>query len=60
MKYNGRDMVVAHKGMEIAGAEFNALAKDLARSGDKFDVPANEKAELLAAVAATRASTVGK
>jgi hemoglobin len=60
LKYKGRDMATAHKGMEITSAEFDALAGDLAASLDHFKVPAKEKGELLAAVAGTKGQIVGK
>jgi hemoglobin len=46
-KYTGRDMVTAHKGLEITMADFNALVEDLVKSLDKFKVPAAEKQEVL-------------
>ena len=60
LKYKGRDMETAHKGMEITGAEFDALAADLAASLDHFKVPAKEKNELLTAVGGTKSQIVGK
>jgi hemoglobin len=39
--------MAAHKGMGIADADFNALVEDLVKSLDKFNVPAEEKGELL-------------
>ena len=49
-KYTGRDMVAAHKGLEITMADFNALVEDLVKSLDKFKVPAQEKTEVLDAL----------
>jgi len=46
-KYTGRDMVAAHKGLEITMADFDALVDDLVKSLDKFKVPAAEKKEVL-------------
>ena len=60
LRYSGRDMVTVHRGMEITDAEFNALAGDLSASLDKFKVPKREKDELIAVVASTRSSIVGK
>lgn len=59
-KYKGKDMVPAHKGMEITNAEFDALAADLSASLDKFKVPAKEKGELMTVVGGTRGEIVGK
>jgi hemoglobin len=56
--YEGRDMVTAHEGLKITGAEFDALAADLAASCDKLGVPAKEKEELLAVAGSTRGSIV--
>src|SRR5437870_8619229 len=41
--YTGRDMVSAHKGMNIKDDEFGALVGDLVKSLDKFKVPEKEK-----------------
>lgn len=59
-KYQGKDMVAAHQGMEITEAEFNAAAAHLSASLDKFNVPAKEKAELLEIVGSTKGQMVGK
>lgn len=42
----------AHRALRIAPDEFDAVAGELARSLDHFNVPAAEKAEVLAAFAA--------
>jgi hemoglobin len=42
----------AHRELEISPAQFDEVAAELARSLDAFDVPAQEKAEVLAAFAA--------
>jgi hemoglobin len=44
--YTGRDMVAAHKGMNIREDEFGALVGDLVKSLDKFQVPEKEKGEV--------------
>ena len=46
--YRGRDMVTTHQGMKITNNDFNALVQDLVAALDKFNVPAQEKNELLA------------
>ena len=53
LKYSGKSMADAHKGMKISTAEFNAIAGDLSATLDDFKVPAKEKGELMAAVAGT-------
>lgn len=59
-RYQGRTMAASHRGMMITDEEFNALAGDLAASLDKFNVPAKEKAELMAIAGSTRKDIVGK
>lgn len=46
--YEGRDMKTAHKGMKVTTAAFNALVEDLVKALDTFNVPKQEKDELLA------------
>jgi hemoglobin len=58
--YTGRDMVSAHRGMNISEGEFNALVGDLVKSLDKFKVPAKEKGELLSALGAMKPDIVGR
>ena len=57
-EYKGMDMRTAHRSMKITDLEFNALAADLKASLDKFNVPAREQSELLAAIEATRKDIV--
>ena len=47
-QYTGKDMKTAHEGLGITGADFNALVEDLVKALDKFNVPEQEKQELLA------------
>ena len=58
--YTGRDMSAAHRGMNITDPEFTALVEDLAKSLDKFNVPAREKNELLAALGPMKPAIVGQ
>ena len=60
LKYQGRDMVSSHSGMNITNAEFDALAGHLVRALEKFNVPQQEKDELVKIVASTRPQIVGK
>jgi hemoglobin len=46
--YGGASMADAHEGMHIRAEEFDALVEDIARSLDRFKVPAREKGEVLA------------
>ena len=50
-KYTGRDMKTSHAGLKITMADFNALVEDLSKSLDVFKVPAQEKTDLLGALA---------
>jgi hemoglobin len=45
--YTGKDMKTTHKGMKITTAAFNALVEDLVAALDTFNVPEQEKNELL-------------
>jgi len=45
--YTGKDMKTTHKGMKITTAAFNALVEDLVQALDTFNVPEQEKNELL-------------
>jgi hemoglobin len=46
--YTGRDMKSAHAGMGVTPAHFDALAEDLVKTLNKFNVPQKEQKELLA------------
>lgn len=59
-KYTGASMKDAHKGMKITDAEFNALVQDLVKSLDKFNVPAQEKSELLGALGGMKPDIVNQ
>ncbi|QJW93994.1 group I truncated hemoglobin [Frigoriglobus tundricola] len=60
LKYTGKDMKAAHKGMGITDAEFDALAADLVTVLKKYNVPKAETDELLKIVGSTRADIVEK
>lgn len=53
LKYTGKDMKSAHKGMKITEAEFNALAGHLVATLKKYKVPQAEMDELVGIVAST-------
>lgn len=59
-KYQGQPMAVAHKGMNITEAAFNATGEDLGKALDEMKVPAKEKGELLAAIGSLQSQIVGK
>jgi hemoglobin len=56
--YTGRDMRSVHAGMGIRGKDFDALVQDLAKSLNKFKVPAREQQQLVA-ILAPRADAAG-
>lgn len=59
-KYKGKDMVSAHKGMNITNEQFNITGGHLAAALDKFNVPLKEKNELLRAIGSMQKDIVGK
>lgn len=58
--YRGRDMKTAHTGLGITEADWTATVNDLTATLDKFKVPAQEKNEVLGAVAGLKGDIVGK
>ncbi|MBV9923439.1 MAG: group 1 truncated hemoglobin [Acidobacteria bacterium] len=58
--YTGRTMKDSHAGLNISEADWDAAAKHLVASLDKFKVPEPEKKELLAFVSSLRADIVEK
>ena len=58
--YRGRPMPVAHQGMNLTNAHFDALVEDLAASLDAHRVPARERGELLTMMGRMRWEIVGK
>jgi hemoglobin len=48
--YGGLDMKTAHQGMGVQEEHFNALVEDLIAALDQFNVPEQEKNELLGAL----------
>src|SRR5919107_3358220 len=58
--YTGRTMKDSHTGLGITDAEWDAAAKHLVASLDKFKVGAQEKTDLLAFVSGLKADIVDK
>ena len=58
--YMGRDMKTSHSGLGITNAEWDAAAKHLVASLDKFKVPEKEKGEILAFVTSLKKDIVEK
>jgi len=52
--YTGRDMLLSHKGMNISADDWSAFIGHLEATLDHFDVPARERAEVLAFIDSTR------
>jgi len=58
--YTGRDMKTTHGGLGITEKEWNAAAKHLLGSLDKFKVPKKEKDDLMAFVSTLKKDIVEK
>ena len=58
--YTGREMKTSHAGLGITNAEWDAAAKHLVASLDKFKVPEKEKGEILAFVTGLKKDIVEK
>jgi hemoglobin len=58
--YTGREMKTSHAGLGITNAEWDAAAKHLIASLDKFKVPEKEKGEVLAFVTSLKKDIVEK
>jgi hemoglobin len=58
--YTGRDMKTTHGGLGITEADWDAAAKHLAASLDKFKVAEKEKGEILAFVTTLKKDIVEK
>lgn len=59
-KYGGRDMKVVHTGLEITEADWDENVKLLKETLAKFNVPAKEQGEVLAAVSGLKKDIVEK
>ena len=58
--YVGRDMKTSHKGLGISESDWDAAAKHLVASLNKFKVPKKEQDELIAAVTSLKPDIVEK
>ena len=56
--YTGREMKTSHAGLGITNAEWDAAAKHLVASLDKFKVPEKEKSEILSFVTSVKKDIV--
>jgi len=59
-EYSGKNMKDAHKGMGITDAQFDAVVEDLKLALDEKGVSEQDKSELFAAIAPTKADIVEK
>jgi hemoglobin len=57
-RYTGRSMEESHREMRITPDEWRAFMDDLNRTLDKFDVPQQERSEVVAIVESTREDIV--
>ncbi len=57
-RYTGRSMYDSHVHLEINEAQWQAFLDDFRQTLDKFNVPAPERAELLAIVECTKSDIV--
>jgi hemoglobin len=57
-EYTGKDMKSAHKNMKVTAGEFDALVEDLVGALDKFNVPEQEKSDLLKILGPLKAQIV--
>ena len=58
-KYTGRDMKTAHRGANVKETEWQAFTGNLAKTFDRFNVPARERNELLQLIGPMKADIVG-
>ena len=56
--YTGRDMKTAHKGMRISPSDWSRFLDHLGATLDNFDVPQQERSEVLAFIESTKGDTV--
>jgi hemoglobin len=56
--YTGRDMALSHKGMKISGSDWATFVRHLNATLDTFQVPQQERSEVLAFVESTRPDIV--
>ena len=58
--YTGQDMKIAHTGLHITEAEWNASAAHLTETLNKFKVPQKEQSEVMAAIGGLKSQIVGQ
>ncbi len=58
--YKGTDMKTMHTGMKISGAEFGAMAENVVKTLNKFNVPAQEQNEVMAMLGGMQGDIVNR
>ncbi len=58
MYYTGRDMALSHKGMKISDSDWDLFIGHLNATLDAFDVPGQERSDMLAFIDSTRVDIV--
>ncbi len=58
MYYTGRDMALSHKGMKISDSDWDLFIGHLNATLDAFDVPDQERGDVLAFIDSTRVDIV--
>ncbi len=58
--YTGRDMALSHKGMGISESDWSAFIGHVNATLDKFQLPEQERGEVLAFIESTKADMVEK
>jgi len=56
--YTGRDMLLSHKGMKISQADWDAFIGHLEATLDAFNLPEQERSDVLGFIDSTRADIV--
>jgi hemoglobin len=56
--YTGKDMATSHRHLKITAKEWDAFMDDLGQTLNKFEVPAAERAEVVAIVQSTQGDIV--
>lgn len=59
-KYTGRDMKTAHTGRKVTEIEWTAFTENLAKTFDRFNVPARERGELVNMLLPMKGDIVGR
>ena len=58
--YKGLDMKTMHTGMKITEAEFGAMAENVIKTMNKFNVPAQEQGEVMALLGGMKGDIINR